>query len=72
MLIRAAANCQTYLQHGITTVRDIGSVDYIALHVAKGIIRGLSPDVIASEKTLTMTGDMIRSGQDLSMGRKRL
>lgn len=58
MLIRAVANCQTYLQHGITTVRDIGSIDDIALHVAKGIKRGLipGPDVIASGKTLTMTG----------------
>lgn len=58
MLIRAVANCQTYLKHGITTVRDIGSVDDIALHVAKGIKRGLipGPDVIASGKTLTMTG----------------
>ncbi|MCM3530202.1 amidohydrolase family protein [Cytobacillus oceanisediminis] len=58
MLIRAVANCQTYLHHGITTVRDIGSIDDIALHVAKGIKRGLisGPDVIASGKTLTMTG----------------
>lgn len=58
MLIRAVSNCQTYLQHGITTVRDIGSIDDIALHVAKGIKRGLisGPDVIASGKTLTMTG----------------
>ncbi|WP_342025535.1 amidohydrolase family protein [Cytobacillus pseudoceanisediminis] len=57
MLIRAVANCQTYLHHGITTVRDIGSIDDIALHVAKGIKRGLisGPDVIASGKTLTMT-----------------
>ncbi|USK37108.1 amidohydrolase family protein [Cytobacillus firmus] len=58
MLIRAVANCQTYLKHGITTVRDIGSIDDIALHVAKGIKRELipGPDVIASGKTLTMTG----------------
>jgi len=58
MLIRAVANCQTYLHHGITTVRDIGSIDDIALQVAKGIKRGLisGPDVIASGKTLTMTG----------------
>jgi imidazolonepropionase-like amidohydrolase len=58
MLLRAVSNCQTYLRYGITTVRDIGSVDDIALHVAKGIKRGLisGPDVIASGKTLTMTG----------------
>lgn len=58
MLIRAVANCRHYLEHGITSVRDIGSVDDVALHVAKSIRRGLvpGPDVIASGKTLTMTG----------------
>ncbi|MBT2682230.1 amidohydrolase family protein [Bacillus sp. ISL-37] len=58
MLIRSISNCHTYLQHGITTVRDIGSIEDIALHVAKGIKRGLipGPEVIASGKTLTMTG----------------
>ncbi|SIT72828.1 metal-dependent hydrolase family protein [Edaphobacillus lindanitolerans] len=58
MLIRAVANCRHYLEHGITTVRDVGSVDDIALHVAKSIRRGLvpGPAVLASGKTLTMTG----------------
>jgi len=58
MLIRAVSYCRTYLKHGITTVRDIGSVDDIALHVAKAINRGLidGPNLIASGKTLTMTG----------------
>lgn len=58
MLIRAVANCRHYLEHGITMVRDIGSFNDIALHVAKSIRRGLitGPDVIASGKTLTMTG----------------
>src|SRR5690625_4194245 len=58
MLIRAVSYCRTYLQNGITTVRDIGSVDDVALHVAKAIRRGLidGPTLIASGKTLTMTG----------------
>ncbi|MFD1427739.1 metal-dependent hydrolase family protein [Kroppenstedtia sanguinis] len=58
MLIRAVANCRHYLEHGITTVRDVGSVNDIALHMAKAIRRGLiqGPEVIASGKTLTMTG----------------
>jgi len=58
MLIRAVSYCRTYLQNGITTVRDIGSVDDIALHVARSINRGLidGPTLIASGKTLTMTG----------------
>jgi imidazolonepropionase-like amidohydrolase len=58
MLIRAVANAKHYLDHGITTVRDIGSIDDISLHVAKAIRRELieGPDVIACGKTLTMTG----------------
>lgn len=58
MILRAATNCRHYIEHGITTVRDVGSIDDIALHVAKGIKRGLipGPNVIASGKTLTMTG----------------
>ncbi|ASN04546.1 metal-dependent hydrolase family protein [Virgibacillus necropolis] len=58
MLIRAVSHCQNYINNGITTVRDIGSVDDIAIHVAKGIKRGLikGPNLIASGRTLTMTG----------------
>ncbi|GGB45784.1 amidohydrolase [Lentibacillus populi] len=58
MLIRAVVYCQNYIESGITTIRDIGSVDDIALHVAKGVKRGLikGPTIIASGKTLTMTG----------------
>ncbi|MFD1037520.1 amidohydrolase family protein [Virgibacillus byunsanensis] len=58
MLIRAVSYCREYLKNGITTVRDIGSVDDIALHVAKAIKRGVidGPDLIASGRTLTMTG----------------
>lgn len=58
MLIRAASYCDVYLQNGITTVRDVGSVDDISLHVAKAVNRGLitGPDIISSGRTLTMTG----------------
>lgn len=58
MIIRAVSNCNKYIRNGITTVRDVGSVKDIALHVVKGITRGLikGPTVIASGRTLTMTG----------------
>lgn len=58
MLIRAVSYTQDYIKHGITTVRDIGSVDDIAIHVARAINRKLvkGPRIIASGKTLTMTG----------------
>src|SRR5699024_2533973 len=58
MLIRAASYCSEYLQNGITSVRDVGSVDDISLHVAKAVNRGLitGPDIISSGRTITMTG----------------
>src|SRR5699024_4990420 len=58
MLIRAVNNTQHYVAHGITTVRDIGAIEDISLHVAKAVDRGLiqGPTIIASGKTLTMTG----------------
>jgi imidazolonepropionase-like amidohydrolase len=58
MLIRSVENMKHYLNNGITTVRDVGSIDDISLHVAKAIRRGLinGPEVIACGKTLTMTG----------------
>jgi imidazolonepropionase-like amidohydrolase len=58
MIIRAVANCQEYIRSGVTTIRDLGSIDDIALHVAEGIKRKLfvAPRLIACGKTLTMTG----------------
>jgi len=58
MLIRAVNNTQYYVAHGITTVRDIGAIEDISLHVAKAVDRGLiqGPTIIASGKTLTITG----------------
>lgn len=58
MLMRAVGNGYHYLEHGITTVRDIGSIDDISIHVAKAIRRGIikGPEIITSGKTLTMTG----------------
>lgn len=58
MIIRAVSNCQKYLRHGITTVRDVGSVNDISLQVAQSVNREIieGPNIIASGKTLTMTG----------------
>lgn len=58
MLMRAVSNGHHYLEHGITTVRDIGSIDDISIHVSKAIRRGVikGPEIITSGKTLTMTG----------------
>lgn len=58
MVIRAVSNCQAYVESGITTVRDLGSINDIALDVAEAINRNLikGPRLIASGKTITMTG----------------
>lgn len=58
MVIRAVANCQDYVKSGVTTVRDLGSINDIALDVAEAINRNLikGPRVVASGKTITMTG----------------
>jgi imidazolonepropionase-like amidohydrolase len=58
MLIRAVANCQEYVRSGVTTIRDLGSIKDIALHVAESIDKGIlkGPRVIACGQTLTMTG----------------
>ena len=57
-IIRSVANAQLYIKSGVTTIRDLGSIDDIALHVAAAIDKGLiqGPRIIASGKTITMTG----------------
>lgn len=57
-VIRSIANAQKHLQHGVTTIRDLGSVDDIALHVAEAINRKIivGPRIVACGKTLAMTG----------------
>ncbi len=57
-LIRSVSNCPKYLEAGITTIRDLGSIDDIALHVSEAIERRTmnGPRIIACGKTLTMTG----------------
>lgn len=58
ILIRAVANYQQYIRNGITTIRDLGSIKDIALHVAEAVERKLvtGSRLIACGKTITMTG----------------
>ncbi len=57
-IIRSVANCQKHVQSGVTTIRDLGSVNDIALEVEEAIEKGVivGPRIIASGKTITMTG----------------
>lgn len=58
MIIRAVSHCQRYVDSGITTIRDIGSIDDIAIYISQAVKQGIikGPKIIASGKTLTMTG----------------
>ncbi|MFD1416859.1 metal-dependent hydrolase family protein [Oceanobacillus jeddahense] len=58
MIIRAVSHCQDYINNGITTIRDIGSIDDIAIYISNAVKEKIlkGPKIIASGKTLTMTG----------------
>jgi imidazolonepropionase-like amidohydrolase len=57
-VLRCAANAARHLKAGVTTVRDVGSTDAMALDVALGIelevLRG--PRVLAAGRAVAMTG----------------
>jgi imidazolonepropionase-like amidohydrolase len=57
-LIRAVANAHRTLAAGITTVRDLGSIDDIAITLSRAIDQGIvpGPRVVASGQTVIMTG----------------
>lgn len=57
-LLKAVGFAQTSLRAGITTVRDLGSVDDLAIRVGEGVEAGWiqGPWVIASGRSLIMTG----------------
>src|SRR5205085_4158961 len=56
--LAAARNAARHLERGVTTVRDLGSVDAVACDVAWSIERGLipGPRVVAAGEALTITG----------------
>jgi imidazolonepropionase-like amidohydrolase len=62
--VRAVVNAQSQLAAGVTTVRDLGSVDDIAITLARAVDRGHldGPTIIASGRTVIMTGGHARSG----------
>ena len=57
-LLRAGHNARTALRQGVTTVRDLGSNDDAAIHLARAQERGYleGPRVIASGRSIIMTG----------------
>ena len=56
--IKAAEHARRTLEAGITTVRDVGSVQDIAIAVARAVEQGVfpGPRIVASGQTLIMTG----------------
>jgi imidazolonepropionase-like amidohydrolase len=57
-VLRCVANAQRQLQAGVTTVRDLGSPDSIAVEVARAVELGLvpGPRVLAAGRIVAMTG----------------
>jgi imidazolonepropionase-like amidohydrolase len=56
--IRAVLNARLTLEAGVTTVRDCGAANQIAIEIAKAVDRGLidGPRVRAAGRVVTMTG----------------
>lgn len=56
--LRAAKSASILLQSGITTVRDCGAANSVAIEVAKAVQDGLvdGPRVLAAGRVITMTG----------------
>lgn len=57
-LLHAVGHCSKTLKAGITTVRDLGSVDDMAIDLAKAVDKGWidGPRIIAAGRTIIMTG----------------
>jgi imidazolonepropionase-like amidohydrolase len=57
-VLRAAANARDHLRSGVTTVRDVGSTDAIAVRVARALDDGIleGPSVQAAGRAIAMTG----------------
>ena len=57
-VLRSAANAVRHLHAGVTTIRDCGSTDGIALDVAQGIEAGVfvGPRLVAAGQAISMTG----------------
>jgi len=57
-VLRCAHNCVLHIQAGVTTVRDTGSTDAIAVSIGQAIKLGLipGPRVVASGRVVAMTG----------------
>lgn len=57
-VLRAAVNAARHLQAGITTVRDVGSTDAIAVDIGRAVDAGIiiGPRIIAAGRAICMTG----------------
>jgi imidazolonepropionase-like amidohydrolase len=57
-LLRAIRHARETLEAGITTVRDLGSVDDLAIDLSRAVARGdvVGPRIVPSGQTIIMTG----------------
>jgi len=67
--VKAVRNAARTLEHGVTTVRDLGGRNDAAIQVAIGVTRGLirGPRILAAGRALTITGG---HGHNVGIGRE--
>ena len=56
--LKAVRNLRRHLEHGVTTIRDLGGISAFACEVAKAVESGVveGPRVVASGRAITITG----------------
>jgi imidazolonepropionase-like amidohydrolase len=57
-VLKAVRNLRRHLEHGVTTVRDLGGISAFACEVARAVEEGVveGPRVVASGRAITITG----------------
>lgn len=56
--VKAVRNAGRNLEHGVTTVRDLGGLGVVSIEVARAVERGVipGPRILAAGRALTITG----------------
>lgn len=67
--VKAVRNAARNLEHGVTTVRDLGAPGAVSIEVARAVARGVipGPRILAAGRALTITGG---HGHNLGLARE--
>ena len=59
MTMKAIETCRTFIEHGVTFIRDVGASNYIDIAIRDAVKKGapfVSPEMVVSGKCICMTG----------------